>query len=403
MSLSVGVERTFEGPVFEGGESLFGVTVGDLAGTGIPQIYASSDKQVTRLDGDGWKTSSTVWSSNSGPIQSHIVDLTADGAPDLVMGIPGSNESSGKVVILEGPHTEPAGWESPHVALIGTENSRVGLGLTMADLNGDGVVDLAAEKWVRFGPITEDVPFGAETDFILTDGLATRQGPIVAGDVDGDGLADLVVMVTPPHTRDCDQMPVELRVIPGPLSPGEFSVDDAPVVIPMPTDVVLLGYGWLDGTWLRVRDIDGDGAAEILTAGWYAPIHGPWTPELFIYSGPITDGAEPSVRFTLLGRIAAIADLNDDGALDVLLGDMDGHWKFSWRATKWFTPALSTGPLDSLPRIGESGSCEFHVDESWYISTLGAAWFGSLDEDDETDVVVASWKDVYVVPGEVLR
>ena len=70
------------------------------------------------------------------------------------------------------------------------------------------------------------------------------------------------------------------------MATGSYTLDDA---------------SWLDGSSLRVGDVDGDGVFEVL-----------------VYSGPIAADAEPAARLATLGYLAAGGDLDLNGQADLL-------------------------------------------------------------------------------------
>lgn len=170
-------------------------------------------------------------------------DLDADGFTDLVVTTPGedigSARDAGLYTVLWGGVGGLATATN-----IGQGRSEVRTG----DFDGDGHLDLATADRLRYGP------FGRTTG-------AARSGPLVAldirvhamaaGDVDGDGITDLVVSAGPRDTAGGTATPPHLRLLRGTrhglvAGPSPAYADTASA------DSVALG------------DIDGDGRQDVV-------------------------------------------------------------------------------------------------------------------------------------------
>ncbi len=71
---------------------------GDLAGTGTNQLFVGTNSGATRLDGDGWRRAADIWTQpdDGRYVVPRIADLTGDGASDLILGLPGSDDGAGQ-------------------------------------------------------------------------------------------------------------------------------------------------------------------------------------------------------------------------------------------------------------------------------------------------------------------
>ncbi len=368
------------------------IVTGDLEGTGVLQIYVGTGNTVTRLDGDGWATATTMWTQGDGRgVYPLIADLTGDSVPDLGIGLPGSDHGAGQVIVFAGPITGALTWDSPHGEFKGTNG--LGRDLSTIDLNNDGVLDLVAvddeDIWVKFGPLLSDDPFDAGSDAVWTS-VAGDFDLLGIEDLDGDGAADLVLERTvwgpdtgcaPDDTRALVEDGSGVFVVPGRLDAGRYSLGEASLTLAFPPElwVAQALYG----------DIDGDGAFDILAIGFDAATPDAMFPEAALYTGPIAAGAEPAARFGVAGRLGGIGDLDGDGVADLLQADWLGLAGGAVPAGE----AVLGGPVDELPAYDADG-CGYRVAALWTGPTsqwaTTASWFGDLNGDGVGDAILGT-------------
>ncbi|MFF3691680.1 FG-GAP-like repeat-containing protein [Streptomyces sp. NPDC002187] len=132
-------------------------------------------------------------------------DLDGDGYTDLVVGVPGervgSTSAYGVITVAwGGPKglTSATGLATPLPA----PRPELGRFLAAGDFDGDGSTDLATVNsgdigglHVFEGPFTRTGKATARTDVDLSE-AGIRAGRVVAGNVDGDGASDLLVLGT---------------------------------------------------------------------------------------------------------------------------------------------------------------------------------------------------------------
>ncbi|MBM7053018.1 MULTISPECIES: FG-GAP and VCBS repeat-containing protein [Streptomyces] len=124
-------------------------------------------------------------------------DLDQDGYADLVVGSPGEQtgaaEAAGGATVLWGG---PGGLAGGATLLSGEEYDRLGRGLTVGDFNGDGAPDLVVgggtDLRTLTGPFTRDGAAAATGE--IPNLHDERYLDVAAGDVNGDGRDDLVVL-----------------------------------------------------------------------------------------------------------------------------------------------------------------------------------------------------------------
>ena len=270
-------------------------------------------------------------------------DVDGDGAQDLLLS---SGDASGlefgAAHLFYGPITGALLISEADAKLTG-EPPLGELGEAMAgagDVNGDGCADLilgddhlysSAERGVSYlvyGPVSGAGSL-AEADATIegaSDGDHAGCAVASAGDVDGDGLDDLLVGA---YLHD-DASGAGVHhgmacLFLGPVS-GELTLDDA--------DASLVGEG--PGDWAGVAvasasDLDGDGLADILIGASQeeAPVvaaYGTAYAVLQLPSGEVNlSTAEISFVGAELGdqagsAVASAGDVDGDGALDLLIG-----------------------------------------------------------------------------------
>ncbi|MFN8475367.1 MAG: Ig-like domain-containing protein [Anaerolineae bacterium] len=301
-------------------------------------------------------------------------DVDGDSRADAAIGMPAYNGGAGQVVILKG---RAGGWPvPPSTEALNTSDSRLivadasAIGAHIApagDVNGDGLADLMVgnptdeEVYVVFGRIG---PMGADWDLEeLKNSNAAARGVVLystegsigtwiapAGDVNGDGYADMLIGATGATGH--------LYLVMGRKNFSSRTVDiktDAAAVLPLDS---------LGATAVGVGDMNGDGVGDFIVADPNNSYKGSG-PALYLFSGsanfqkassthpqqslkPLTDRAAIFTGPLPLGSsIAALGDVNGDkladfaftsaGLAHLVFGHQGGGWPLGYSGDRHLT------------------------------------------------------------------
>ena len=194
---------------------------------------------------------------------------------------------------------------------------------TVADVNGDGYADVLVgapdyDGITGFVSVYLGGPGGLSTadPTMLTGGTGPLAGfgssVASAGDVDGDGFADVVVGAP----NEGGGAPGTVYLYPG----GPSGLSAMPTAIPGPADHLYFG-----NAVASAGDVNGDGYADVLIAG---PSGGTDTGGTYLAFGGPTGLSPPTMLSSSNGlSVGSAGDIDGDGFGDFVVGDLlDSRW-----------------------------------------------------------------------------
>ncbi len=250
-------------------------------------------------EADVWLFGSASY-DNAGAAVAPVGDVDGDGFAELMVGVPGSDvraENGGLVAILEGPLDAEEELDNAPVLLYGAQSGD-GAGDALApagDLDGDGISDLlvgapgadtsaedAGIAYVLAGPLTASLRLSSADGRLKGYGEGDEVGRALSGvgDLDEDGYGDLLVGA--PGRDDESEDAGAAFLVSGPVDGAEDLEERG---------VALYGYGERASAGRSVSgagDTDGDGVPDLIVGVPGDEAGGSWAGAAYLVSGPVS-------------------------------------------------------------------------------------------------------------------
>lgn len=284
----------------------------ELRGTGDTAMAFGGTVRVVAPDGT---TRLNLTPLGGAGVRAAVADFTGDGVADIVAGS-GPGRAT-QVRVLDGATQQELFTIDPFEATF-----TGGVFVAVGDLTGDGVPDLVVTPDEGGGPrarVFSGAGFKQIADFLGIDDPAFRGGARAAvGDVTGDGVGDLLVAAGfggGPRVAVFDGTS---------LSDGAFTRKPFP-------DFFAFEPALRNGVYVAAGDLTGDGLADLVTGA------GPGgAPRMSVFDGDgLLDGRQTRTTDFFAGDTAsrtgvrvAVKDLDGDGRADLVTAGPGGTSRF---------------------------------------------------------------------------
>jgi hypothetical protein len=326
------------------GDGALDLAVGGPGGIGRVAVFSGPLVGALAQGGADASRTGESFGDEAGASLATGCDFDGDGQDDLAVGAWGHDQggaTAGAVYVLLGPVTGTASLATADAVFYG-EASGDWAGWSVAcagDTDGDGRDGLLVGAWRQDeGTLDAGAAYLIEGSIAagVSGSLAAADAKLLgesafdyagysvagAGDVDGDGLAD--VLIGAPGRDEAGSQAGAVYLVLGPIS-GTVSLAQA--------DRKLLGVGAGDQAGALVAaagDVDGDGLADVLVGAWASPGDNSDVGAAYVVHGPMPSTGSLSQADRLyaglsagdrLGESGATAgDVNGDGYADLLVG-----------------------------------------------------------------------------------
>ena len=294
-------------------------------------------------------------------------DVNGDGFADVVIGAPGVNSGSGSIYLYLGG---ASGLSATPITIAGPDGGSFGYSVASAgDVNGDGFADVivgasgvnnySGRVYIYYGNATGIATIPATIDGTPSDsdfgGNQFAAAVAGAGDVNGDGFGDIVV--GEPLTTTGSGTTTQNGA-------GCAYVYFGSATGPLPTAVTLLGtsgaYRGFGRQVASAGDVNGDGYVDVLVSdGGLNRSDG----KGYLFLGRLHGIATTPVSIVAPGdnsagtpaNVASAGDVNGDGFADVVAASVDIK-NGTGGATVYFGSASGLSKTNPASMVGPAGA-----------------------------------------------
>ncbi|HVM87612.1 MAG TPA: FG-GAP-like repeat-containing protein [Puia sp.] len=302
-------------------------------------------------------TTISVGSGNFGTSVAGAGDVNGDGYGDIIVGEPGT--LSGNAYVYLGSSSGLGASPSPSITLSGTGPFGVSVA-SAGDVDGDGLSDIIIGNAFGTANVYSHYSSGAFTVIKTLVGTGTYFGSSVAGagDVNADGYSDVIV---------------------GNASGNVFVYEGSASGVSTTAAVTLAepgagpNYGF---SVANAADVNGDGYSDIIV--------GDNGGHVYIYEGQsASPGLSSTAATTLTGTgnfgisVSGAGDVNGDGFADVIVGDENGKTFVFNGSASGIASGTSATATTALTGSGKFG--------------FSVASVGDVNGDGYSDVIVGAY------------